>query len=410
MSFMLRRERATLPWWLLGVTLLLLVQSTQSQNLYGTAEDLVNLRQTIGANTAVIAMSGPPQLLESIGGEIVFEIFAFLAIVVALMNMFLVGRQTRADEETGRAELLRSARVGRRAPLAAALALAGLADLTAGTLVFAVAAGTGLPLDGSVLLGAAVAAVGFTFAALTAVAAQIFENIRAVYGAVASVLGAAYALRAAGDTGNDVLSWLSPIGWGQRTYPYAGDRWWPLLVPLAATVLLAALAMVLLDRRDFGLGLIPSRPGRPVASRALGNPFGLAWRLQRGALIGWVAGLALLGAAYGSIGNTIEQYVADNPQIADLLPGGAQRIIDAYLGPHRERVGADRGRLRGHQRAAGARRRDIRPSRTCPRHRDQPPQLAGRTSQRRPDRHRPHAAGHRRRGRPRVRADDLRPR
>ncbi len=57
--FMLRRERASLPWWLLGVTLLVLIQSTQSQNLYDTAEDLAKLRQTIGGNTAVIAMSGP---------------------------------------------------------------------------------------------------------------------------------------------------------------------------------------------------------------------------------------------------------------------------------------------------------------------------------------------------------------
>ena len=331
LRFMLRRERAGLPWWLLGATLLVLVQSTQSQNLYSTAEDLATLRRTIGSNTAVIAMSGPTRLLDSIGGEIVFEIFAFLAIVLALMNMFLVGRQTRADEETGRAELLRTARLGRRAPLIATLALAGLADLAAGALVFVVAVATGLPVAGSALLGVAAAAVGLTFAALTAVAAQIFENTRTVYGSVAALLGAAYVLRAAGDTGNDVLSWLSPIGWGQRTYPYAGDRWWPLLLPAATTILLAALAVMLLERRDFGAGLIPSRPGRPTASAALGNAYGLAWRLQRTALLGWVAGLAVLGAAYGSIGNTIEQYVADNPQIADILPGGAQSIIDSYL-------------------------------------------------------------------------------
>jgi len=331
LRFFLRRERRSLPWWLLGAALLLLIQSTQSQNLYGTTEDLANLRRTIGGNTAVIAMSGPTQLLDSIGGEVVFEIFAFLAIVIALMNMFVVGRQTRADEEAGRAELIRSVRVGRRAPLAAALALAGLADLSAGVLVAAVAAGTGLPVGGSMLLGAAVAAVGLTFAALTAVAAQLFENTRAVYGAVGSVLGAAYALRAAGDTGDGTLSWLSPIGWGQRTLPYAGDRWWPLLLPLAATLLLVTLAVALLERRDFGAGLIPSRPGRPTASAALANPFGLAWRLQRSALIGWVAGLALLGVAYGSIGNSIEQYVADNPEITQFLPGGAQSIVDSYL-------------------------------------------------------------------------------
>ncbi|MFI5889623.1 ABC transporter permease [Actinoplanes sp. NPDC051513] len=331
LRFLLRRERIGLPFWLLGATLLVLVQSGQSQNLYGTAEALQRLRQTIGANNAVIAMSGPTGLLASIGGEIVFEIFAFVSIVVALMSMFLVGRNTRADEESGRAELIRSARVGRHAPLAAALALAGTADVVVGLLVFAVAAGTGLPVAGSVLFGAGIAAVGLVFAALTAVAAQVFESTRAVYGAVAFLLGAAFALRAAGDVGNGALSWASPIGWGQRIFPYAGDRWWPLLLSVSVAALLGAAAVALLGRRDFGAGLVPPRPGRPSASALLRNSYALAWRLQRGALIGWAAGLALLGVAYGSIGDSIAQYVRDNPEIAQFLPGGADDVVNSYL-------------------------------------------------------------------------------
>ncbi|HET9140974.1 ABC transporter permease [Actinophytocola sp.] len=331
LRFLLRRERFALPWWLLGAALLVLIQSTQSQRLYDTPEALAQLRQTLGGNTAVIVMSGPTRLLESIGGEVVFEIFAFVAILVALMNMFLVGRHTRADEETGRAELIRSARLGRRAPLGAALLLAGVANLAVAVLVFAAAAGTGLPPSGSLLFGFAMAGVGVTFAGLTAVAAQVFENTRAVYGAVGLAIGAAYALRAAGDVGNEALSWMSPIGWGQRTFPYAGDRWWPLLVPAVATALLVAVAAALLERRDFGAGLVPPRPGRATASRALGSPLGLAWRLQRGTLIGWWFGLFLLGAAYGSIGDTIEQYIEDNPQVAEFLPGGASDVVDAYL-------------------------------------------------------------------------------
>ncbi|MEV4536572.1 ABC transporter permease [Asanoa sp. NPDC049518] len=332
LRFMLRRERMALPWWLLGATVLVLVQSTQSQNLYDTAEDLAKLRQTLGGNTAVIAMSGPPRLLETIGGEVAFEILAFVSIIVALMNMFLVGRHTRADEESGRAELVRSARVGRRAPLAAALGLAGVANLAVAVLLFAVTAGTGLPPGGSVLFGVSVAAVGLTFAALTAVAVQVFENTRAAYGAAGLAIGATFVLRAAGDAGDTGLSWVSPIGWAQRTFPYVDNRWWPLLLPAAAVAALTAVAMALLERRDFGAGLVRSRPGRAYASAALGSPVGLAWRLQRGSLIGWVLGLFLLGTAYGSIGDSIEQYVQDNPEVVQFLPGGAADIVDAFLG------------------------------------------------------------------------------
>ncbi|GAA2673184.1 ABC transporter permease [Actinoplanes palleronii] len=331
LRFMLRRERRGLPWWLLGVALLWLTQSGQSQNLYGTPEDLAELRSTAEGNAAVVVMNGPARLLDSIGGEIVFEMFGFVAVVLALMNIFMVGRQTRGDEETGRAELIRSARVGRRAPLAAALALAGAADLAAGVIVCAVVVATGLPVGSSVLLGAATAVVPATFAALTAVTAQLFESARSVYGSAAALLGGAFALRAAGDAGSGALSWLSPIGWGQRIYPYVADRWWPLLLPLAAIAVLTTMAVALLDRRDFGHGLVAPRPGRPVASAAFSNAYGLAWRLQRTALTGWLAGLVLLGLAYGSMGDSMQQYVDDHPEIAEFLPGGAARVLDSYL-------------------------------------------------------------------------------
>lgn len=330
LRFMLRRERRGLPWWLLGVGLLLGYQSVGSQSLYDTPEALANLRATMGGNATVVALSGPTELLNTIGGEVVFEIFAYLAIVVALMNMFLVGRHTRSDEEAGRAELVRSARVGRHATLAAVLLLAGLANLAVALVAFAAAAGTGLPVGGSALLGLAVAGVGLSFAGLTAVAAQVFENTRGMYGTVTAILGASYVLRAAGDVGDGTWSWFSPIGWGQRTLPYVADRWWPLLIPIAITALLATAAVALLNRRDFGAGLIPARPGRATASGLLGSPLGLAWRLHRGSFIGWAIGIVLLAAVYGSLGETMEQFVADNPEIAEFLGGGA-RIFDSFL-------------------------------------------------------------------------------
>ncbi|WP_327117450.1 ABC transporter permease [Nocardia sp. NBC_01730] len=329
--FALRRERFALPCWVLGTAALLAFQSIGSQRFYNTPEKLAQLRQTMSASAATIAMGGPSRLLDTIGGEIVFEIFAYLAVVVALMNMFLVGRHTRLDEETGRAELIRSAQVGRRSPTIAALALAGLADIAVVLVVFATGVGTGLPTGGSLLLGVAAGGVGVTFAAVTAVAAQVFENPRSVYGSVTLGLAAAYVARAIGDVGTGAASWTSPIGWGQRTYPFVVDRWWPVLLFAAATVALTAVAFMLLDRRDFGAGLLPYGKGRASASWALSSPVGLAWRLQRGSLIGWAVGVFALGAAFGSFADSIEDYLADNPEIAAYLPGGVGAAVDSYL-------------------------------------------------------------------------------
>ncbi|MBJ8347038.1 ABC transporter permease [Antrihabitans sp. YC2-6] len=329
--FALRRERFGLPFWLAGAALLVGYQSWGSQSLYGSPLELAQLRETMGGNAAIVAMSGPTELLASIGGEVVFEIFAYLAVVVALMNMFIVGRCTRTDEENGRAELVRSARVGRRAPLLAAIGLAWLADIAIAGAAFGAATLTGLPWGGSLLLAASIAGVGIVFAALTAIAVQIFENPRSVYGATTSAIGIAYALRAIGDVGNGTLSWLSPIGWGQRTFPFAGDRWWPLLLPAIFGPLLVIVAVAVLDRRDFGAGVLGYRSGRASASWLLGSPLGLAWRLQRGSLIMWTIGVFALAAAYGSFGSSIEDFIADNPEIASYLPGGAADAVNAYL-------------------------------------------------------------------------------
>ncbi|MFG2447382.1 ABC transporter permease [Nocardia fluminea] len=329
--FALRRERFALPWWLLGIGALMALQSVSSQNFYDSPAKLAQLRATMSANAAVVAMGGPTRLLETVGGEVVFEIFAYLAVVVALMNMFVICRHTRSDEEAGRTELIRSARVGPQASVVAALVVAVIANLGAALVVFVTAAATGLPVVGSALVGAAIAGLGFTVAAATTVAAQVFENPRSVYGAISASVAAAYVLRAIGDVGNDAIAWISPIGWGQRTYPFVDDRWWPLLLFAATSAMLIVVAFALSRRRDLGAGLFGYRTGRATASRLLGSPAGLVWRLQRATVLGWCLGAFVLGAAYGSFADSIEQFLADNPEIAAYLTGNAEDAVDSYL-------------------------------------------------------------------------------
>lgn len=331
LRFMLRRERVALPIWVAATGLLVAVQSAQSQDVFSDPQELATLRATAEGNPALLAMAGPVELIRTIGGEVVFEIFSYVAVVTALMAMFLVTRQTRSDEEAGRAELVRAGRVGRRATLAAAVVLALLANAAVAVVVAVAGIATGLPGPGSVLFGLAVAGVGVAFTGITALAVQVLDHGRGVYGAVVAVLGAAWALRAAGDVGDGSLSWLSPIGWGQRTYPYVDDRWWPLLLPVGLFAVTTAAAVALLDRRDLGAGLLASRPGRPRGSWLLSSPWGLAWRLHRGSLAAWSAGLLLLGMAYGSFGEAMEEFVTDNPEIAEFLPGGAESIVDSYF-------------------------------------------------------------------------------
>jgi ABC-2 type transport system permease protein len=329
--FILRRDRVRLAVWVVGIVVLSLTSASSVQSLYPTAADLAAAAELVSDNAAVVAMNGPTIGLDTIGGRTVFEIGAFGYIVMALMNIFLVGRHTRAEEETGRAELVRAAAVGRHATLTATLAVALAADVLVGGLIAGGLIGQDLPVAGSLAFAAALALVGFVFATVTGVTAQITEFSRPAYGLAAAVLGVSFVVRAVGDVGSGTLSWFSPIGWGQAVRPYSGERWWVLALPILASLALGAVAFLLADRRDLGAGLVATRPGPPAAGPTLTRPVGLAWRLQRGSIIAWTIGLFLGGVAYGSVGKDIEDFVGDNETINDIIAQAGGSLVDSFL-------------------------------------------------------------------------------
>jgi ABC-2 type transport system permease protein len=331
LRFALRRDRVRLPLWVATAAAFVALQSTASQDSYDTPEAVAGYAEVAQASAAVIAMTGRPVGLETVERAVAFEIFAVVAVLVALMSIFTVVRHTRADEAEGRTELVRATAVGRRAPLLAALGVAKVANLAVALVVWAAAVATGLPSEGSLLLGLAFAGVGLSFAGITAVAVQLVEHGRPASAIGGAALAVAFLLRAVGDVQDNALSWLSPIGWGQATYSYWLDRWWPLLLPLALYAVTSALAVALLDRRDLGAGLLPTRPGRAEAGPALRGPVGLAGRLQRGTVVGWGIGVVGTGLVYGSLVSATEDLVAQAPELLDVIPGGADSIVDGYI-------------------------------------------------------------------------------
>ena len=326
----LRRDRWLYLWWALGATLLYYSQAVSVKGLYTTQAEFDKAASSMAANTAFVAMAGPARALNTIGGQVMWQASAFGAIVAGLMSMFLVGRHTRAEEESGRDELVRAAAISRHAPLTAALADALLANVVLGALV-AVSLVT-FPLDApdSIAVGVGLTLCGWVFTATALVAAQVTSSTRSMYGIAGSVIAVSYALRAVGDVGNPALSWLSPIGWYQAMHPYSGLRWWPALLLLALAAVATASAYVLFGVRDFGTGLWAARPGPDRADAVLSSPLGFAWRLQRGSVIGWTAGMVLLGLAYGSIGDDVGTLIGDSTASQDVFAQGGGSLVDGF--------------------------------------------------------------------------------
>ncbi|MFE5238710.1 MULTISPECIES: ABC transporter permease [unclassified Streptomyces] len=330
LRFDLRRDRVRLPVWILALYLGTLSTADKFTTLYADPEARASVMKTMGG-PAGLAMSGPRHYLDdyTFGAMLGHQMLGFTAVLTGLMSVLVVTRHTRDEEETNRAELVRSTVVGRHAHLAAALwtavianlALAALLAVTLGAMDLAPGGATG-PL----LYGLAHAAVGIVFACVAAVTTQITAHTRGASGMALAVIGLAYALRAAGDAGgDDALSWLSPIGWVQRTYPYVDDNGWPLLLCLVFAALCAGAGFVLSTRRDVGAGLRATRPGSPEASGALLRPLGFALRLHRSVLAGFGAGLFLMGAMYGSVLGQADDMLKNIDQVQEALRriGGA---------------------------------------------------------------------------------------
>ncbi len=330
----LRRDRVVLPVWVLSIGALVLVTGAEIGGLYDTAAQRAALAASTAGDASLRALYG--QLYDTgSGGLTAWRIGAFGTALAGLMGAFTVVRHTREEEEEGRLELIGAGAVGRRAPLAAALVTGGAAGLALATVVTLGLLGQGAV--GALALGLGFGAVAALFAGVAAVAAQLTGSARAARGISGAVLGIAFLLRAAGDgAGPDGPGWLgavTPLGWAERVRPFAGERWWWLAALAAAAAALTACAYGLVARRDLDAGLLPPRPGPVSAGPRLRGVFGLAWRLQRGALYGWLCGYAVCGAAFGGLAKGAVDTVRGNRRLADSFRhlGGAHSLVDSYL-------------------------------------------------------------------------------
>lgn len=327
--FVLRRDRVRIPVWLAALTITTIGTAQSFQDLYGDDTNRAQVAETMGT-PAGLAMTGPAHYLENytLGAMMSHQMLGFMAIMVGLMSVLAVVRHTRAEEETGRAELVRANVVGRHAHLVAALVVVAATNAVLALLIAAGLGGlgmAGITWSGALLYGAAHAAAGIVFAAVAAVTVQITEHSRGASGLALAVVGVAYVLRAAGDVGDNVLSWLSPIGWIQATWAFLENRWWPLLLALALAAGLVLVAFQLSVGRDVGAGLRQLRRGAAAASNALANPVGFALRLHRGLMFGFGVAMLLLGITYGSILGEAEDMLAGIDVFQDVIAeiGGA---------------------------------------------------------------------------------------
>lgn len=330
----LRHDGRLLAPWIVIATALSASSVLVYPWVFPTQEARAGLSAAITANPALGLIFGPAYDLTTADGFNSWRALALGGFLAALGAIFAVTRATRAQEDSGQAELLASGVLGRGSRLLTGAAMALIGSLLLGLVAGLVTVLCGGGGEDSMLLGATFTATGWIFTGVAAITAQVGDDARTSNSMAVGTLGALFVLR--GFTYSIEApawtSWVNPMSWMVETRPASGNHWWPLLLAVALTLVLLAIAFVLQAGRDFGQGTI--KPGPGPDRGAARTPWRLAIRLNRGQIITWVIAFTMLGVVFGYFATSITDILGSDPGMQQMLAAGAtgtDQVVGAFL-------------------------------------------------------------------------------
>ncbi len=333
----LKHDGRLLAPWILFATVLSASSVLVYPWVFPTQQDRQGLAAAIGANPALGLIFGPAHDLTSVDGFNAWRSVALGGLLAALGAIFAVIRATRAQEDSGQAELLASGVLGRSSRLLTGAAMALFGSLALGIVAGLVTIACGGDVQASMLLAATFTATGWMFAAVAAVTAQLGSDARTANSMAVGTLGVLFVLRgfAYSIDAPRWTTWANPMSWMVETRPAAGNHWWPLLPAIAFTIVMLFTAFVLQARRDFGQGAITPSPG-PARGRDR-STWRLALRINRGPIITWSIAFLMLGVVFGYFTTAITDILGSDSNVQQILAAGAvtpDQLVAASSSPY----------------------------------------------------------------------------
>ena len=185
----LRRDRVRLSVWIAVLTLTMVYAPNAIKLAYpeeAQRQARVNLLKTPAGMMLGGPMFGGNET--DLGAMMANELMLTLIVAASILSILTVIRHTRAEEESGAAELVLSSVVGRYARTYAALILVGGVNaVLAVTMTLAMAA-TGFAVVDTAAMCLGVTGVSMVFGAVAAVTAQLWRQARTATGAAMGML------------------------------------------------------------------------------------------------------------------------------------------------------------------------------------------------------------------------------
>jgi ABC-2 type transport system permease protein len=300
---------------------------------YPTRAGREQLARSLGTNQGVRALFGPTRRIDTVAGFTAWRSTAVVALIAGIWGLLLATKLLRGAEEDGRWERLLAGATTRRRGTAQGLGglAAGLFALWAVTATISAAVGrthdTRFSITASAFLAVAQVANAAVFLAVGALCSQLVPTRRRAATIAGAVFGVSFATRLVAESGRGLhwLRWATPFGWISELRPLTGSNPGALVPIVASCALLATVTVVLAGRRDVGAGIVPARETADARTRLLGNPFGLALRLNRSSALGWAGAVGGLGLVLGLVAESAGQATAGSD---------AARQVLARLGAH----------------------------------------------------------------------------
>jgi ABC-2 type transport system permease protein len=323
-KFIFKRDKIRLLIWVLTLVLFDMMVLPSMNTMYPDQAARDSFRLVL-ENPAMIAMFGKGYGLENytFGAFYAHMMYLWLGLFNGVMAIMIVPKYLRGDEEEGRYEMIRSLPVGRNSNLLASMIVIiitftsfiifkflSLIVLGIETIDFA---GT---LNYSIGLGL----IGILFAMIVAAISQMYQSNRTVMGVSFFVFLGLYIMFSIGILSSKVLLWLSPFQWLLHSQPFVNNIYWPLMIIILVSIVLAILALYLSSKRDLDAGLFKQKTKAHKTKEYIKRPFGFALRLNKTMIIGWLVACLILGASYGSIFGDLESFLAGNEMLANILP------------------------------------------------------------------------------------------
>lgn len=333
--FLMRQYWKKILIWILGIVFASAGAGLAYADIYADPLDIMGYAITM-ENPAMHALVGTGYPVEEyhLGAVFANQLFLFSAIAMAILNISLILKSTRTDEEEGRLEIFLSLPISRSSlaipPMWLAFGTNLLLTVMLGSVLSLIQL-EDMPMAACFLYSAMLGATGMFFAGLALVSAQLAESSRGAAQLSYGVVLVSYLVRAVGDMQESNVVLLSPLGWLGQASLFVHNRLWPLAALLLGGILLSVIGFTLYRRRDMGAGLLAIGKGKKSASPFLRSPFALFWRMEQNSTLMWGAGLFLISFAFAAIIGDIEVYFSELEIFQAILPDDAQQSFTQQM-------------------------------------------------------------------------------